>query len=177
MPDLTEADVAGAAAGCQPQDVVLYWPMLRDALKENGVGSRNSQVGLAATVIIESRFRPIREIRANAKRNPVVYGLQEKYWGTGFYGRGFIQRTGELNYRAVQARHQAKFGVDVVANPDALLDPEIAAYDAALFWVDHRVPAACDAGDWKAVRRLVNGRLMLKLTEFLTAVRKMGVAV
>ncbi len=43
--------------------------------------------------------------------------------GWRYRGRGFIQLTGRSNY----AQYSQAAGVDLVANPDALLDPEIAA--------------------------------------------------
>lgn len=74
-----------------------------------------------ATTYHECRFRPIKEIRAT-KGTP-VYQLQEKYWYTGFYGRGFVQLTWEKNYDTMGKR----IGVDLVRYPDLALDIPIAA--------------------------------------------------
>jgi hypothetical protein len=46
-----------------------------------------------------SIYQPRREIRASATKNPAIFRAQEKYWGTGFFGRGYVQITWERNYR------------------------------------------------------------------------------
>mgnify|MGYP003403276947 FL=1 len=43
--------------------------------------------------------------------------------GARFHGRGYVQLTGRRNY----AKAGAELGVDLVANPDRALEPEIAA--------------------------------------------------
>jgi hypothetical protein len=44
-------------------------------------------------------FQPRRELRAAAGKNPAIFKLQEKYWHTGFFGRGYVQITWQKNYR------------------------------------------------------------------------------
>jgi predicted chitinase len=64
MADLTVAEVTVATQCKRPENVVTHWPILLAALKAKGAASRNSQIGLAATVSIETgrdRFCPIRE--------------------------------------------------------------------------------------------------------------------
>lgn len=176
--DLTVGEVT-AATRCPPEAVAAHWPLLLDALTEQGVGvaSRNSQLAMAATVAVETAFtfRPMRERQADPTRQPAVWAQQAKYWDSGFYGRGFIQRTWEANYRASRQRLLDRFQVDIIAEPDQLLDPAVAAYDAALYWVDHGIPLACAVADWTRVRRLVNGGTN-GLTEFVGIVRRFGVA-
>lgn len=55
---------------------------------------------LLATVKGETgTYQPRREIRADAIKNPKLFKLQERYWPTGFFGRGYVQITWEKNYR------------------------------------------------------------------------------
>jgi hypothetical protein len=65
-------------------------------------------------------FRPIRERRARDGR---IRELQDRYWHTGFYGRGYVQLTWERNYRKAS---QALYGdTRLVTDPDLLLLPTI----------------------------------------------------
>jgi putative chitinase len=59
-----------------------------------------------ATIRWESghTFEPVRERRANAAKNPRLFALQERYWPTGFFGRGYVQMTWEKNYRLAGTR-------------------------------------------------------------------------
>lgn len=65
-------------------------------------------------------FHPIKEYRAKAgtagRRN------QDRYWLSGYYGRGYVQITWEANYRKLGN----KIGVNLVANPNKALEPIIA---------------------------------------------------
>ena len=51
----------------------------------------------------------------------LAWEFQNKYWFTGYYGRGFIPLTFELNYR----RFSQILGIDLLGNPDAALTQEI----------------------------------------------------
>ena len=81
---------------------------------------------LLATVWHESRFQPIREIRA--KRGTKLYLIQNRYWFTGYMGRGFVQITWKKNY----AKFSKLVGVDLVKFPDKALETEIAAKIAVI---------------------------------------------
>jgi putative chitinase len=72
-----------------------------------------------ATMKVETGdFTPKKERRANPNRQPGLYAQQNRYWDSGYYGRGLCQVTWERNYEAIGD----KIGVDLVANPDALLE-------------------------------------------------------
>jgi predicted chitinase len=49
--------------------------------------------------------------------------------------------------------------VNLERTPTLALDPKIAAEVFALYWKWKKCAAACDAADWKQVRRRVNGGL------------------
>lgn len=63
-------------------------------------------------------FQPIREKRG--KPGTKIRDTQNKYWGTGAYGRGYVQITWPANYK--------KFGLSTKAEYDKALEPET-AYD------------------------------------------------
>lgn len=91
--------------------------------------------------------------------------------GWRYRGRGLMQLTGRDTY----ARCGVALGEDLAEQPDRVMEPGISAQAAAWFWVQKGIPAAADAGDWKQVRRLVNGGLMA-FTEFMHLVRAFGLA-
>ncbi|MGL6340189.1 MAG: glycoside hydrolase family 19 protein [Waterburya sp.] len=70
-----------------------------------------------ATAEGESNFKPIREIRGKTLSRD-----QQRYWNTGYFGRGFIQVTWFANYDKVGK----KLGLDLLKNPDLLLSPPVA---------------------------------------------------
>lgn len=82
-------------------------------------------------------FQPIRERRARRATNPRHWEIQNRYWPSGFYGRGYVQITWESNYRRAGRRLAGHTlivdGVErrvedetFVENPDLVLDPQIA---------------------------------------------------
>lgn len=77
---------------------------------------------MLATCWHESRWSPIREIKA--KEDSDIWKLyQSKYWPSGFFGRGYVQLTWRKNYEL----WSKLTGVDIVNNPDAVLQPELSA--------------------------------------------------
>lgn len=98
-----------------------------------------------------------------AKRGPssavAKYAKPTGPHGHVYYGRGHVQLTWLDNYR----RSSADAGVDLVANPDFMLDPEISARVLWKGLLDGRWNGSgkglrhyLDAGDVKGARRTVN---------------------
>jgi len=87
----------------------------------NNVTDLNQFAYILATCYHECRFKSIPEIRA--KRGTKVWQMQEKYWYTGYYGRGFSQLTWRANYEKFEKRT----ALPLVANPDLVLKPEVGA--------------------------------------------------
>lgn len=140
--------------GAPAQAVSLYWPLIVAGLEEFGINTPLVQVAAAATVMVETgRFAPIKERHADALKQPALWKLQERYYPTGYYGRGFVQLTWRDNYQ----RAGAKLGIDLLSKPDLALDPTIAARLLALYFKENGVADAAESRDWRAVRRLVNG--------------------
>jgi len=138
-------------------NVERCWPHLVAALEEQGIRCDLVEVAVAATVAVETGvFLPIRERLADPKKGPAqarIRQLQDRYWPSGFYGRGFVQLTWERNYRTTG---QA-LGLDLVRHPDLALDPQHAARILAHYFRAMAVDAAAKGRDWAKVRRLVNG--------------------
>jgi hypothetical protein len=71
---------------------------------------------LTATAYHESghRFEPRNEIRASPKRQPALWRTQERYWPSGYFGRGLVMLTWEANYR----KASNLCGIDFVRQPE-----------------------------------------------------------
>ena len=73
--------------------------------------------------------------------------------GWKYHGRGLIQLTGKDNY----TRCGEALNIDLVNNPDLLLEPEFAAASAGWFWRKHGLNQLADLGDWVAITKRING--------------------
>jgi hypothetical protein len=133
------------------------WPVVVAELKKFGIDSYFTEVGIAAIIMTESQWTPMKEKHANPSKQPDLYKVQERYWNTGYMGRGYIQLTWEKGYRAAGSA----IGMDLVKNPDLLLQIEVSAKVAAWFFKERSCNKYADqqiwAGSSKSVRGLVGG--------------------
>ena len=83
-------------------------------------------------------------------------GDEESGDGWKYHGRGLIQLTGKDNY----ANCGSSLGVDLVGNPDLLLDPKYAALSAAWFWNKKGLNALADSKDYDTMTKRINGGLI-----------------
>ena len=80
-------------------------------------------------------------------------GPAESGEGWKFRGRGLKQLTGKDNY----TRCGASLGVDLVSNPDLLLEPMYAARSAGWFYKTNNLSSFADVGDIKGMTKRING--------------------
>jgi putative chitinase len=73
--------------------------------------------------------------------------------GWRFSGKGLIQLTGRNNFKTCGDA----LGVDLIANPDLLLEPEYAALSAGWFWNKRGLNALADNEDWNTITKRING--------------------
>ena len=83
-------------------------------------------------------------------------GPTESGEGWLYRGRGLKQLTGKDNHRACGAG----LAVDLVANPDLLLEPIYAARSAAWFWATNKCNAFADSEDIEGLTKRINGGLI-----------------
>jgi len=113
-----------------------------------------------------SRF-PTEEMANQYARNPEkiankVYGGRmgnaDESSGEGwkYRGRGIKQLTGKENYQ----RCSEALGVDLVSDPDKLLDPKYAALSAGWFWNKHNLNDLADKSDVETMTKRINGGLL-----------------
>lgn len=131
--------------------------LLVEEFVKRGDGDKRKLAYILATVAHESNFRAIKEKRG--KTGSYAYEQQQKYWDTGYYGRGFIQLTWKSNYE----KFSRILGVDLVNNPDKALDPKIAAQIAVQgmiqgFFTGKKLSDYFNyvEADWINARRIVN---------------------
>jgi putative chitinase len=73
--------------------------------------------------------------------------------GWKFSGKGLIQLTGRNNYKTCGDA----LGVDLIANPELLLEPENACLSAGWFWNKRGLNALADNEDWTTITKRING--------------------
>jgi putative chitinase len=83
-------------------------------------------------------------------------GPAESGEGWLYRGRGLKQLTGKDNY----ARCGRDLGVDLVGNPDLLLEPMYAARSAGWFWKSNALSTYADKGDLEGMTKRINGGLI-----------------
>lgn len=114
-----------------------------------------------------------KELAKSIERKPekigeIIYGINGKgkelgnnQIGDGFKyrGRGYVQLTGKSNYK----KYSEVAGIDLVSNPDALLDPDISAKVSVAYFID-RVKLSQDNPKYyfSAVEAVGNNRQDIK---------------
>ena len=83
-------------------------------------------------------------------------GPAESGEGWKYRGRGLKQLTGKDNY----ARCGRDLGIDLVGNPDMLLEPTYAARSAGWFWRANSLSTFADKGDLEGMTKKINGGLI-----------------
>lgn len=164
-----------------------YWPVVQVSLPASNItDNKNRLSAFMATIRVESNnlqdveeglyykdplrlatiFRRVFDVNKNKQidgpdieaarpyaRNPKALS---KVLYNGFHGRGLIQITWEDNYRA----YGNSVGVDIVNNPDLLLEPEHAVGSACWFFRTKGCFVPADRGDMDGATRIVNPAMM-----------------
>jgi putative chitinase len=101
----------------------------------------------------EAHARKPEKIGARVYGGRMGNGPEETGEGYRFRGRGLIQLTGKDNYRACGSA----LGFDLLANPDLVAEPELAALSAGWFWDRNGLNALADKGDVEGMTKRING--------------------
>jgi hypothetical protein len=158
--------------------VQTYWPLIDQCLaslcKDYG---DEIQIAALATIRVECPpFIPIHEYGTDVLHEK-LYGHRKDLGdlndgdGAKYAGRGFIQITGEFNYK----HYGDLLGIDLVDNPDEALDPNVSASIFAAYFWEKKCGEAAQAMQWTHVRKLVNGGRN-SLQPFLFFVQQLGTA-
>jgi putative chitinase len=97
--------------------------------------------------------------------------------GWKYRGRGLMQITGKSNYAALSR----SIGIDLVANPDRLCEPEVAAISAAWFFAANGCIDLAERHSFDSVVRVINGKAPsksnhgpLRTSRYLACAKAMG---
>jgi Protein of unknown function (DUF4231)/Chitinase class I len=155
---LLSPEKAAEILECPVADCQTYLPGILEALQNYEILDKQVLIGLLATVRVETGgLKPIHEwggekyYRKYEGRRDL--GNVNPGDGVKYHGRGYIQLTGRANYHS----YGAKLGVQLEDNPDLALDPKVSAKILACYFKERGVATAARAGDWRKVRKLVNG--------------------
>jgi len=148
-------------------NIIENLPFVLNGLAEQNLADKPMVLMALATIRAETEgFEPISEGRSRYNTSPDGHpfdlydnrrdlGNQGPPDGERFRGRGFVQLTGRDNYE----KHGQRIGQDLVNNPEAANDPEIAARLLASFLKNKErvIKEALLENDLGLARRLVNG--------------------
>lgn len=167
--DLTAHQIA-QATGAPIENIAAHWPWILGALRDQGIADLNTQIAAAATVAVETgTFEPIQERRASRDKQPWLWEIQQRYWPSGYYGRGYIQLSLEPNY----ADYGRALGLDLLKNPNLALQPGPAAQILARYFRKNGIPELARQEAWSIIRRRVNGPKKLGLDRFNQIVERL----
>ncbi len=92
-------------------------------------------------------------IASSVYANRMGNGPEASGDGWKYRGRGLIQLTGKDNYRLASDA----LSVDLVATPDLVTRPDMAALTAAWFWNKNNLNTLADAGNNELISKRING--------------------
>lgn len=129
------------------------WPKRFAEVGADGKPKRDAKSALIANKFALALDRKPEMIANVVYASRMGNGATESGDGWKYRGRGLKQLTGKDNYtRCGQA-----LGLDLIENPDLLLEPEGAALSAAWFWSINKCGALADADDFVGLTKRING--------------------
>jgi uncharacterized protein YvpB len=146
-------DIIFVCPTAKKETVAKNLPGIVEEMAKAGYKSKNLLVSIIATIHVETEidpFNPIEEI--DGANQALINGYEG---GSAYFGRGYIQITHNYNYK--DAGEGIGLGKQLLDKPEMTLQPEIAAKIITWFWKKNGVDKAAEAGDWRQVRRIVNG--------------------
>ncbi len=150
-----------ACTGARFDRAQTFAPLIMAAMQEFEVNTPQRQAAFLAQVGHESGgLHFLVELWGPSeaqRRYEGRYDLGNVAPGDGFKfrGRGLLQTTGRSNYRATGEA----LGVDLIAEPERLGEPELACRSAAWYWRMHGLNELADKGEFEKITKRVNGGL------------------
>jgi putative chitinase len=151
---MTPADLLAIMPFAKSHIAAFFSPLVA-AMGEFDINTQARQAAFLAQVGHESgQLRYVRELASGAAyEGRKDLGNTQPGDGIRFKGRGLIQITGRTNYAACGVA----LGLDLIARPELLEDPENACRSAGWFWKTHGLNELADSGDQVRVTKRING--------------------
>ena len=160
-PPLATPEVVAEILECPLKETQTYLPGVLEALQEKGILDKPTLIAAIATIGVETGgFCPINEYGGDSYFTEMYedrddLGNCKPGDGARYHGRGFIQITGRANYR--DYGQKLGLGNALEDNPELALDAKVGAKILACYFYDREIDRAAQEGDWRLVRKLVNG--------------------
>ena len=153
--NLTINQLFDIVTSADPDKVTLLYPHVVETLAEFGLTTPLRQAHFLAQLCHESgSFNYLEELASGEDyewRDDL--GNVEEGDGVRFKGRGLIQITGRTNYGDCGEA----LGVDLIANPERLSDPDLACRSAGWFWNTRNLSDFADRDDVDSITYRING--------------------
>lgn len=152
-------DLLQAAVGCTAERADRFAAHLDAACEHYSINTHARLSAFLAQIGHESgSFTWVREVATgDAYEGRKNLGNVQPGDGPRYKGRGLIQCTGRANYRAM-ANELRRFGApDFEAEPEAMEQPQWAAWSAAAWWGTHGCNELADVGTFEALTKRING--------------------
>ena len=146
-------DILFVCPTAKKETVAKNLPGIVEEMAKAGYNSKNLLVSIIATIHVETEIDPFNPIEEIDGRNQAR--INGYFGGENYFGRGYIQITHDENYE--KAGEGIGLGKQLLQKPEMTLRPEIAAKIVTWYWKTNGVDKAAEAGDWRRVRKLVNG--------------------
>ena len=145
---------AGSVAG-------VYVPVLNTAMNRFQIVGANRVAAFIAQIGHESgQLKYVKEIwgptvAQTRYEGRADLGNTQSGDGSKYRGRGLIQITGRVNYKACGEA----LGLDLINQPELLEKPQHACMSAAWFWATKGLSTLADEGKFETITRRINGGL------------------
>jgi putative chitinase len=152
---ISSAQLAVALPHATADNIALFFKPINDTFDRYSISTPLRQAVFLAQIAVESgSLRYVREIAdGSAYEGRADLGNTEPGDGRRFHGRGLGQVTGRRNYVVCGLA----LGIDLVAEPELLEQPEYAALSAGWYWSTHGLNALADAHKFGSACKAWNG--------------------
>ncbi|MBD2327785.1 glycoside hydrolase family 19 protein [Alkalinema sp. FACHB-956] len=155
IPPVSVDNLLDIAPYAEPAQVRLLYPHLLVTMATYKINTPLRQAHFLAQVAHESgSFNYLEELASGEDyEGREDLGNVQEGDGVRFKGRGLIQVTGRHNYRHCGT----DLGIDLLANPTRLADPDLACLSAGWFWNREHLNSLADEDDLDNVTLTING--------------------